>query len=77
MPKKHQKINKAGYYIRHWFDDVYLVSDMVKGIDYVTAQPEIFYNRPKQITIKPVLRKEPDLNALVVAIMHILDEEER
>lgn len=72
MPSKKPKINKAGYYIRHWYDDVYLVSDMIKGIDYVTTKPQLFYKRKPEVTIKPVLRKEPDLDALVALVMHMV-----
>lgn len=77
MPSKKLKANKAGYYIYKWFDDVYYVADVWKGIEYVTKQPQIFYKRKQEVTITPHLRKEPDLDALVVAVMLMLDDAEK
>lgn len=77
MTSKKLKANNAGYYIYNWFDDVYYVADVWKGIEYVTRQPRLFYTRKAEVTINPVLRKEPDLDALVVAIMHMLDEDSK
>ncbi len=74
MPSKKPKANKAGYYIYKWYEDVYYIADVWKGIEYVTKQPQLFYTRKADISISPVLRKEPDLDALVVAVMLMLDD---
>jgi hypothetical protein len=75
MPTKKPKVNKAGYCIRYWYDGVYLVSDMIKGINYVTAHPQLFYKRKLDISITPHVRIEPDLSALVVAAMLMMDDQ--
>lgn len=76
MTKK-LKANKAGYYIYKWYDDVYYIADVWNGIEYVTKQPQIFYRRSPEISITPHVRKEPDLDALVVAIMLMVDDIDR
>lgn len=77
MSDKKLKTNKAGYKIYKWYDDVYYVADVWKGIEYVTKYPQLFYKRKPEISITPHVRKEPDLDALVVAVMLMLDDAEK
>lgn len=74
MDQSKIKINKAGYYIRHWYDDVYCVTDMIKRVDYLTRKPQLFYQRKKDIAISPRLRKQPDLDVLVTAVLLLADD---